>query len=367
MKTNIYFTIGGISILSASVAASISEASDKNILIIEKAHNLFDGEYFDINRILQTLFSWDKVIEIDCDHNVCGIKTPIKYIKICIYRYLKQKKIRNQLDNCGDTKIFATMPSQLWPSMTRSLDDLTVIEHGSSEYNLLHRCQKQKKNFLEHIYRIGVHKLLGDSAMNVYTVRKFFLLDGFRSKVTKNFLANENLDLTSYDASKIFQEYSKNFEIIFANKYPLEYKKITEFKETLARYKNKYIYIPSSWVSEAEMQQYLTAQLRYVDTEKSAFIIKSHPQYQYNYKYLNFSGSDVYQIDSKIQASIPIEFLLPMLGYPTILGSYSMALLYAEWWFNVKSTLTLVEGHEMTKELVRQYGAVVGDFCKTKE
>lgn len=362
MKANVYFANGHISVLSASVAASIAEDTYKNILIIEKPRNLFSDEYFSVNRIFLALYNWDKVIEIDCDYNFHGLRSPLNYMRSYIGRNSKQKEIRNQLVDFDVVNVYATSPSQLWPSMTECLDDLTVIEHGAAEYNLLHMCQVQEKNTLERIYRILRYKLMGDPAMNIYVVRNFLLLDGLKSNVTKNFSLDSDLNLMSYDASEIIQRYVGEFWALFSDVFNSEYQELLELKEELRKYENVYLYLPTSWVNDAEYQDYLNAQLQSINIKNTAFVVKAHPSDRGGYDYLKFSGCDVYPIKSKIQSAIPPEFLLVMLRNPVLLGSYSTSFLYADWWLNLKTSLSVVESSPVTGALIKEYGAVVSDF-----
>lgn len=374
---NLFVVNGHIATITACIVAKSYYTSDENILVQEISRdkvnsNRFSGvtdDYHEISNIIREYFPWNKVIDIDICRTYSFYAKKILISKIPTVRnrtkLTRLKKLKKDIKDkipklTSNDNLIVSDNSVVWRFIFRGECDLYMIEHGASMYG---------RDFILRplsAYRILKRMLYSFVARyNIYSVpQKVYLTDCGESYTYRRYKNTPiSVAIESVYSKNVIHDMFSYFEKRYVQKYPHDYDEICKIKSIMNKHKNRYIYLPTGEVSYNEYYEYLKKQLSEVDTNDSIFLIKQHPKDRGNYvSYFHKNNCESIVINSTKNRYIPVEILLFLLDYPTLVGSYSSSLLYAKWWLNQSPILTEVVSSFCNDILVKEYSATYHDF-----
>lgn len=376
---NLFITHSHIPAIAACIVAESFYAEEENILVREISHNRMYSdrfsahteEYDEISRIISTYFPWKRVIEIEKRCTV--IHDGSSEIPKVEFHNLEKLKmdIQNKIPSITQNdRLIATDNSSLLQYFFLGQCELHLLEHGASMYKM--NFLNSPDNIYKKLRRILLSPLKGlvyplikrHTTFNSFSPQKVYLTDCGESYAAKKLNdSDSNVEIISIDCKDIVKKNFVNFEKIYSQEYPDDYKEISVIKNQMKKYKNSYIYLPQDIVGLDEYDSYLKAQLAKVNMDNSIFLIKKHTRDEGNYStFFEDIGYKYIDITSRLNRYLPVEILLFLLDYPILVSSYSSSLLYAKWWLNQSPLFSEVVNSPYNSILMREYSGVYHDL-----
>ena len=370
---NLFYCNGIISVIISSALIKNKFKYDNNLLILEEditknipaSFTQYSKEYFDIVEMISRSSIWTNVNKIKVKNLFISLENliwplsilPINHIRLILDKNKIIKDILNISQNLSViNKLIVSDNSLLWRYFYKKNIDLTYIEHGAASYKV-GEIKKNWKYFLKALYSKFSTVDLNLRANSIY------LSDNKMSFKNKKF-EKENVGISpiSLNLQQEIKEVFSNFLKIYKKEKSEEFEELQLIKE---KYKNIYIYMPTTLVSNNDYNKYLENQISKIDEiNNSVFLIKPHGndterEYSDYFKNLNLSSI---KFKKKINQYIPIEILLFFFNNSIAFGSYSSTHLYSNWWLDKKSVFSEVKNSSIQNILIKEYSAVYSDL-----
>jgi hypothetical protein len=254
---------------------------------------------------------------------------------------------------------FVSDNSILWRYIYNKKCPLSYIEHGAASYRT-GVIEKNWKYFLK-----AFLSLLRRVNLNL-APNKIYLSDNFQSN---RFLSYENKKIGTRPISfNLRNSIHDIFEIFFQKYKEIHFDAYKELEHLIEeyRYKNIYIYLPTTIVPNSEYQQYLNSQMLSIKSKENVFLIKAHGNdslRDYNI-YFRRLKLDSFCFKEDLNNFIPAEILLFFFNNAKIFGSYSSSHLYSRWWLNKETIFAEDPKSSVHELLLKEYYATYDDMHK---